>query len=204
MGLISNGTTIFDSGSMASGFGGNLNFISKQTASSSSTISFTSGINSTYKEYLFTFKNMHPSADGEDLQFNMSADSGSNYNVTKTTTAFRAFHNEAGNDTNFSYHTGEDLAQGTGFQSIAYETDNANDSGISGSLHLFNPSSTTFVKHFIAQTSSCIDGGATYGIYNLNFFTAGYGNTTSAVDAIQFKMSSGNIDAGDICLYGIA
>jgi hypothetical protein len=204
MGLISNGTTIFDSGSMASGFGGNLKFISKQTASSSSTISFTSGINSTYKEYLFTFKNMHPSADGEDLQFNMSADSGSNYNVTKTTTAFRAFHNEAGNDTNFSYHTGEDLAQGTGFQSIAYETDNANDSGISGSLHLFNPSSTTFVKHFIAQTSSCIDGGATYGIYNLNFFTAGYGNTTSAVDAIQFKMSSGNIDAGDICLYGIA
>tara|TARA_X000001388_G_scaffold2414_1_gene1891 strand:- start:918 stop:1532 length:615 start_codon:yes stop_codon:yes gene_type:complete len=204
MGLISNGTTIFDSGSMASGFGGNLNFISKQTASSSSTISFTSGINSTYKEYLFTFKNMHPSADGEDLQFNMSADSGSNYNVTKTTTAFRVFHNEAGNDTNFSYHTGEDLAQGTGFQSIAYETDNANDSGISGSLHLFNPSSTTFVKHFIAQTSSCIDGGATYGIYNLNFFTAGYGNTTSAVDAIQFKMSSGNIDAGDICLYGIA
>ena len=204
MGLISNGTTIFDSGSMASGFGGNLNFISKQTASSSSTISFKSGINSTYKEYLFTFKNMHPSADGEDLQFNMSADSGSNYNVTKTTTAFRAFHNEAGNDTNFSYHTGEDLAQGTGFQSIAYETDNANDSGISGSLHLFNPSSTTFVKHFIAQTSSCLDGGASYGIYNLNFFTAGYGNTTSAVDAIQFKMSSGNIDAGDICLYGIA
>ena len=204
MGLISNGTTIFDSGSMASGFGGNLNFISKQTASSSSTISFKSGINSTYKEYLFTFKNMHPSADGEDLQFNMSADSGSNYNVTKTTTAFRVFHNEAGNDTNFSYHTGEDLAQGTGFQSIAYETDNANDSGISGSLHLFNPSSTTFVKHFIAQTSSCLDGGASYGIYNLNFFTAGYGNTTSAVDAIQFKMSSGNIDAGDICLYGIA
>ena len=204
MGLISNGTTIFDSGSMASGFGGNLNFISKQTASSSSTISFTSGINSTYKEYLFTFKNMHPSADGEDLQFNMSADSGSNYNVTKTTTAFRAFHNEAGNDTNFSYHTGEDLAPGTGFQSIAYETDNANDSGSSGSLHLFNPSSTTFVKHFIAQTSSCLDGGASYGIYNLNFFTAGYGNTTSAVDAIQFKMASDNIEAGDICLYGIA
>jgi hypothetical protein len=203
MGLISNGTTIFDSGSMASGFGGNLKFISKQTASSSSTISFTSGINSTYKEYLFTFKNMHPSADGEDLQFNMSADSGSNYNVTKTTTAFRAFHNEAGNDTNFSYHTGEDLAQGTGFQSIAYETDNANDSGISGSLHLFNPSSTTFVKHFLAQTSSCLDGGATYGIYNLNFFTAGYANTTSAIDAVQFKMSSGNIDTGDICLYGI-
>jgi len=209
MGLISNGTTIFDSGSMASGFGGSMVFIKKLTASSSATLSFVDGssdvvLDNTYKEYVFTFNNIHPSADQEDLQFNMSADSGSNYNVTKTTTAFRAFHNEAGNDTNLSYHTGEDLAQGTGFQSIAYETDNANDSGISGSLHLFNPSSTTFVKHFLAQTSSCLDGGATYGIYNLNFFTAGYGNTTSAVDAIRFQMSSGNIDAGDICLYGIA
>ena len=184
--------------------GGSMNLISTQTASSSSTISFTSGIDSTYDEYVFKFYNCHPSADQADLQFNMSADSGSNYNVTKTTTAFRAFHNEAGNDTNFSYHTGEDLAQGTGFQSIAYETDNASDSGISGSLHLFNPSSTTFVKHFLAQTSSCIDGGATYGIYNLNFFTAGYGNTTSAVDAVQFKMSSGNIDSGVIKLYGIS
>ena len=188
---------------------GSMVFIKKLTASSSATLSFVDGssdvvLDNTYKEYVFTFNNIHPSADQEDLQFNMSADSGSNYNVTKTTTAFRAFHNEAGNDTNFSYHTGEDLAQGTGFQSIAYETDNANDSGISGSLHLFNPSSTTFVKHFLAQTSSCLDGGATYGIYNLNFFTAGYGNTTSAVDAIRFQMSSGNIDAGDICLYGIA
>ena len=209
MGLISNGTTIFDSGSMASGFGGNMVFIKKLTASSSATLSFVDGsdgvvLDDTYKEYVFTFNNIHPATDQADLQFNMSADSGSNYNVTKTTTAFRAFHNEAGNDTNLSYHTGEDLAQGTGFQSIAYETDNANDSGISGSLHLFNPSSTTFVKHFLAQTSSCLDGGATYGIYNLNFFTAGYGNTTSAVDAIRFQMSSGNIDAGDICLYGIA
>ena len=183
--------------------GGTMNLISTQTASSSATISFTSGIDSTYDEYVFKFYDIHPATDQADLQFNMSADSGSNYNVTKTTSAFRAFHNEAGNDTNFSYHTGEDLAQGTGFQSIAYETDNASDSGISGSLHLFDPSSTTFVKHFLAQTSSCIDGGATYGIYNLNFFTAGYGNTTSAVDAVQFKMSSGNFD-GVIKLYGIS
>ena len=185
-----------------------LTHIKTLTASSSSTLSFVNGsddvvLDSTYPIYLFKFIGIHPSADGEDLQFNMSADSGSNYNVTKTTTAFRAFHNEAGNDTNLSYHTGEDLAQGTGFQSISYETDNANDSGISGTLNLFNPSSTTFVKHFIAQTSSCLDGGASYGIYNLNFLTAGYGNTTSAIDAVQFKMSSGNIDAGTIKLYGI-
>ena len=182
---------------------GSLTHIATQTASSSASLSFTSGIDSTYKEYIFYFVNMHPANDSVDLQFNMSADSGSNYNVTKTTTAFRAFHNEAGNDTNFSYHTGEDLAQGTSFQSIAYEIDNANDSGISGSLHLFDPSSTTFVKHFLAQTSSCLDGGGSYGIYNLNFFTAGYGNTTSAIDAVQFKMSSGNIDSGQILLFGL-
>ena len=182
---------------------GSLTHIATQTASSSASLSFTSGIDSTYKEYIFYFVNMHPATDSADLQFNMSADSGSNYNVTKTTTAFRAFHNEAGNDTNFSYHTGEDLAQGTGFQSIAYEIDNANDSGISGSLHLFDPSNTTFVKHFLAQTSSCLDGGGSYGIYNLNFFTAGYGNTTSAIDAVQFKMSSGNIDSGQILLFGL-
>ena len=182
---------------------GSLTHIATQTASSSASLSFTSGIDSTYKEYIFYFVNIHPATDSADLQFNMSADSGSNYNVTKTTTAFRAFHNEAGNDTNFSYHSGEDLAQGTGFQSIAYEIDNANDSGISGSLHLFDPSNTTFTKHFLAQTSSCLDGGGSYGIYNLNFFTAGYGNTTSAIDAVQFKMSSGNIDSGQILLFGL-
>ena len=181
-----------------------MTLLSTQTASSSATISFTSGIDSTYKEYIFKFYDVHLATDQADLQFNMSVDTGSNYNVTKTTTAFRAFHNEGGTDTNLSYHTGEDLAQGTGFQSIAYETDNANDSGISGYLHLYDPSNTTFVKHFIAQTSSCLDGGASYGIYNLNFFTAGYGNTTSAVDAVQFKMSSGNIDAGVIKMYGVS
>ena len=90
------------------------------------------------------------------------------------------------------------------FYDVHPATDNANDSGISGYLHLYDPSNTTFVKHFIAQTSSCLDGGASYGIYNLNFFTAGYGNTTSAVDAVQFKMSSGNIDAGVIKMYGVS
>ena len=187
---------------------GSLTHIATQTASSSASISFTSGINSTYKEYIFYFVNIHPATTDNayphgDFQFNMSADTGSNYNVTKTTTTFRAFHNEAGNDALLQYHTAEDLAQSTGFQTIAYEMENDDDSGISGSLHLFNPSSTTFVKHFIAQTSSCLDGGSSYGIYNSNFFTAGYGNTTSAIDAIQFKMSKGNIDSGQILLFGL-
>jgi hypothetical protein len=133
----------------------------------------------------------------------MSVDSGSNYNVTKTTSTFRAFHNEGGNDQLLQYSTAEDLGQGTGFQTIAYEMENDDDSGISGSLHLFNPSQTTFVKHFLSRTSACLDGGSTYGIYNSDFYAAGYANTTSAIDAVQFKMTKGNIDAGTITLYGI-
>ena len=179
---------------------GDMVLVSSATASSSASIEFTLG---DYKEYKFFFVNIHPQNDQIDFQMNFSTDSGSNYNVTKTTTAFRAFHNELGNDTNFSYHTGEDLAQGTGFQSIAYEMDNANDMAIGGVMSVFNPSSTTYVKHFICQTSSNLDGGASFGIYNLNFFTAGYANTTSALTNIKFQMSSGNIDAGTILMYGL-
>ena len=178
--------------------GSSLVLISEQTASSSSTISFTSGIDSTYKEYIFKFIDIHPSADGEDLEFNMSADTGSNYNVTKTTTLFDIVHNEDGSNPDVAYSGGRDLAQGTGFQDLMGGIGNDNDQSGSGYLHLFNPSSTTFVKHFIAQTQM---NSATN--YSVGGNTAGYFNTTSAITAIQFKMSSGNIDAGDICLYGI-
>ena len=181
-------------------------FIKKLTASSSSTLSFVDGtsdvvLDNTYKEYLFTFKNIHPSSDNDSsFGFNMSVDSGSNYNVAKTTTAFQAYNNEADNSTGVAYSTGADLAQGTGDQFLGEGTNLSadNDHGLCGYLHLFNPSSTTYVKHFIAQTSST--SGADYEIHR---FAAGYANTTSAVDAVQFKMSSNNIDAGDICLYGI-
>jgi len=178
---------------------GSMVFLSKQTASSSSTISFTSGIDSTYKEYLFTFNNIHPATDNTGFMFNMSIDSGSNYNVTKTTTNFRAFNDEGSGDGVVRYETTSDLAQSTAFQDMTREdSGNDNDECIAGYLHLFNPSSTTFVKHFIATTNSTHEAD-----YSHQNFVAGYGNTTSAVDAIQFKMSSGNIDAGDICLYGI-
>ena len=181
-------------------------FIKKLTASSSSTLSFVDGtsdvvLDNTYKEYLFTFKNIHPSSDNDSsFGFNVSIDSGSNYNVAKTTTAFMAYHNEADNSTGVAYSTGADLAQGTGDQFLGEGANLSadNDHGLCGYLRLFNPSSTTFVKHFIAQTSSI--SGADYEIHR---FAAGYANTTSAVDAVQFKMSSNNIDAGDICLYGI-
>ena len=204
MGLISNGTTIFDAGSMASGFGGSMVFIKKLTASSSSTLSFVDGassvvLDSTYKEYLFTFNYMHPATNQAYFQFNLSADTGSNYNVTKTTTFFQAYNTEDGTDQGLSYQTARDLAQATGAQYLTRQIGNGNDDVGTGYLHLFNPSSTTFVKHFIAVSSNNY-GGDTY--YMKNFIDR-YGNTTSAVDAVQFSMSSGNIDAGTVQLFGV-
>jgi len=177
---------------------GELKFISKQTASSSASISFTSGIDSTYKEYIFFFKDIHPATDHADLEFNMSIDSGSNYNVTKTTSFFDSIHREDGTNGLLGYSGSRDIAQGTGFQDLMGSIGNGNDECGSGYLHIFNPSSTTFVKHFIAKTQIYHSSD-----YSASYFLGGYGNTTSAVDAMQFKMSSGNIDSGDILLYGV-
>ena len=182
---------------------GSMTFIKKLTASSSATLSFVDGssdvvLDNTYKEYLFTFKNIHPATDQAQFSFNMSIDSGSNYNVTKTTTYFRGFHTEDDGTTSLAYQDGDDLAQSSGFQFLTGYLGNGNDESSSGTLHLFNPSSTTFVKNFISRNSEYIFNNSIR-----DSFIAGYGNTTSAVDAVQFKMSSGNIDAGDICLYGI-
>ena len=182
---------------------GAMTLIKSQTASSSATISFVDGtsdvvLDNTYPIYMFKFINIHPATNQTKFEFNMSIDSGSNYNVTKTTTNFRAYHEESGSSAALGYHGDEDLAQATGFQSLGYDIGNGNDESASGSLHLFNPSSTTFVKHFIAICHQYNSGD-----YAVTSHIAGYGNTTSAVDAIQFKMSSGNIDSGTIKLYGI-
>jgi len=177
---------------------GNLVFISRSTASSSSSLSITSGINSTYKEYIFVFNNIHPQSDNQELFFNFSIDGGSNYNVTKTTSTFQAYHNEAGSDSSLSYHTAGDLAQSTNYQRLGFSSDNADDASLSGYLHLFEPSSTTFVKHFIATTNMCHAD-----TYSVNYYLAGYCNTTSAVNAIRFAFGSGNIDSGTIDLYGV-
>ena len=179
--------------------GGSLNLISTQTASSSSTISFTSGIDSTYKEYIFKFIDIHPSSDNVEFSFNGSADGGSNYNVTKTTTVFNAYHNEADSATDVGYRTSEDLAQSTAFQTFQIDYGADNDQNGVGTLHLFDPSNTTFVKHFISRSSNYHNAD-----YAIDCYVAGYFNTTSAIDAIQFKMSSGNIDSGTIKLYGIS
>jgi hypothetical protein len=181
---------------------GSMVFIKKQTASSSATISFVDGtsdvvLDDTYKEYIFTFNNIHPATDQTNFMFQGNAAGGSGYNETMTTTTFQAQHSEGGSS-ELSYESGMDLAQATDFQRIAHEIGNDNDQSTSGFLRIFNPSSTTFVKHFIAESQSY-----RYNDYSHRLFTAGYFNTTSAIDEIQFKMSSGNMDAGDICLYGI-
>jgi len=202
MGLISNGTTIFDAGSMASGFGGAMTFIKKLTASSSGTLSFVDGTSSvvldnTYKEYLFVFNNIHPATNGAFFTFQANAAGASGFNETITSTMIVAYHEEDGSDSGLAYSTSGDQANGTAFQQIARGTRNEADDNCSGYLHLFNPSSTTFVKHYMACANTV--GTAESDVY----YTAGYFNTTSAIDEIQFKMSSGNIDSGTISLFGI-
>ena len=155
-------------------------------------------LDSTYPIYVFKFINIHPATNGTFFQFNMSTDGGSNYNVAKTTTAFYAYHTESGSASALTYDTGQDLAQGTGFQNLLYAISSDNDSAGSGELTIFNPSSTTFVKHFLATSNT-----AATSPYTINFRYGGYGNTTSSIDAIKFQMNSGNIDAGTIKLYGI-
>ena len=172
---------------------------------SGTTLSFVNGasdvvLDNTYPIYLFKFIGMHPATDNVEFQFNFSIDTGSNYNVTKTTTATQAYHNETDTETSFGYSTAGDHAQATGFQRFTNgdNVGNDNDQNISGELWLFNPSSTTFVKHFMGAASNA--GGSDFATHEL---VAGYCNTTSAVDAAQFATSSGNIDAGTIKLYGI-
>ena len=176
---------------------GNLIHIQSQTASASSSISFT-GINGTYKEYQFYFINCHPSSDGAGFEFNLSSDSGSNYNVTKTTTSFITTHLENDSVSYLEYRTGEDLAQSSAFQNLSNDIGSDADQSFVGSLTLFNPSSTTYVKHFIVNTNGIGSNDKT-----VNSYIAGYGNTTSAINAIRFQFSSGNIDDGTIAMFGV-
>ena len=178
--------------------------IKSQTASSSSSISFVHGssdvvLDSTYPVYKFEFINMHPATNDVSFTFNGTSD-GSNYNVTKTTTAFSAYLGEGGGGAAIAYDSGRDLAQSTSYQQLMANggLGNGNDESTSGELFLFSPSSTTFVKHFLAKCNVYDQSD-----YSINPYIAGYFNTTSAITGIDFKMSSGNIDAGKIKLYGI-
>lgn len=180
--------------------GVSLKLLSTATASNDSSLSFTSNLDSTYDEYWFVFNNVQPAAGQANLNFNGSTDGGSNYNVTKTTTLFQAYHNESDTTANIEYETTYDLAQSTGYQIIFPAIGGGADECCSGILCLYNPSSTTYVKHFISSGNWT---ATTTTPTMKNSYVAGYGNTTSAVNAVRFQMSSGNIDAGTIYLYGI-
>ena len=195
-----NNNSISDITAAAGMSSGGMNLITTNTISSGvASSSFTSNIDSTYDTYLFKYINIHPATDNADFTFNMSADGGSNYNVTKTTTWFGPYSKEDGAAAALSYETSNDLAQSTGYQILAKDPEaNSADGSINGELFLFNPSSTTFVKHFIARLNYMAD------TYSYAVYCAGYGNTTSAVNAIDFKHASGNIDSGVIKMYGLS
>ena len=177
--------------------GGGLTLISEQTASSSSTIDFTSGIDSTYDSYVFKFINIHPQTDGSHFQVNFR-DGGTSYDAIKTSTYFAARHKEDGTDATVGYDTDFHLAQSTNFQTLVGYISADNDHACSGYIHLFNPSSTTFVKHYLSVTSN-----TNINDYNKVLRSAGYCNTTTAIDGVKFQMSSGNIDSGEILLFGV-
>ena len=174
-----------------------ITLISSQTASNSASISFTSGLTSTYKAYKFVFSNIHPRTDSAYFQFNLSTDSGSNYNVAKTNTLLVAYHDEIDANTGFIYADGDEFSQHTGFIHLCTAQGNGADESSSGTLTLFNPSSTTYVKHWIFNNTYVGAGDAC-----MEGFYAGYFNTTTAINAIRFKFSSGNMD-GTILMYGI-
>ena len=204
MGVISNGTTLLDAGALDSGVAtGAMTLIKTLTASSSSALTFLNGssgvtLDGTYKEYIFKFSNLHPSANAYTL-FQGTTD-GTNYNTTITSSTFAAYHDEANSFTALEYRTPADQAQGTSFQNLNFadSVGTDNDMGMSGSLRIFNPADTTFVKHFIATCNS-----ASVEPMTTQTFLGGYFNTTSAITGIQFKQNTGNIDAGTIKMYGI-
>ena len=179
--------------------GGAFNLISEQTASASAEIEFSSGIDSTYPIYMFEYISCHPSTDQVRWSFNFSTDGGSSYNVTKTSTFIYHLHRENDAQATFAYNGDPALAQQTGDQRLNDNISNNNDCTVSGTMFLYDPSSTTFVKNFMARGNA-----ARAEPLSEETFVAGYGNTTSAINAIKFYFSSGNIDSGTVKMYGIS
>ena len=200
MGVISNGTTLLDAGALDSGIAtGDMTLISTSTASSSATIDITSGIDSTYKEYIFQFIDIHQATDGADFQFQVDTGTNTSYNQTITSMGILSYHQEDGSAAALGAHSGSAiLHQETGFQDLGRSLGNDNDQSLSGELHLFEPSSTTFVKHFMGVINEAANDNGTN-----QRFVAGYVNTTTAITRIRFKADSGNIDSGTIKMYGI-
>jgi hypothetical protein len=176
---------------------GDVVLLSSQTASDDASISFTSGIDSTYGEYIFRFYNMNPVTNGARWQFQASTDGGSTYATTTTNTVFQAFHNEAGDSYTLGIETSTDQAEGTAYNNISYNIGAESDESLAGELHVFNPSSTTYAKNYYSKTQQYHNSD-----YSMNTFHAGYYNTTSAIDAFDFKFHTGNFD-GTIKMWGV-
>ena len=194
-----NNNSISSVTALASMASGDLNLLATNNITSGvSSSSFTSNIDSTYDTYLFKFINIHPATNAAVLQVNFR-DGSSAFDATKTTTHFFALHYESDSSTAFNYDTGQDIAQGTGYQPITNAVGNGNDESASGELYLFSPSSTTFVKHFIARSLIYHEGDSA-----IDSYTGGYCNVTAAIDGVDFKFSSGNIDSGVIKMYGLS
>ena len=194
-----NNNSISDITAAAGIASGDMNLITTNTISSGvSSSSFTSNIDSTYDTYMFKFINLHPATNNIKFQYNFTTD-GTNFNVSKTTTFFLAYHAEDASATTLAYDTNSDLANGTGYQFFGNDVGNDNDQGISGTMFLFSPSNTTFAKHFMTVTSV-----ANQADLMVNVYTGGYCNTTSAITGVDFKSSSGNIDSGVIKMYGLS
>ena len=181
-----------------------LTLIKALTASSSSSLDFVDGtsdvvMDSTYNEYQFQFVNMHPQTNQVDFTVQFNASGGSGFNETITSTTFQSQHGEGDGGATVGYYTAYDQAQGTAYQALNYETGSDADQSVSGMLTLYDPSSTTYVKHFMSRTQT-----AQGDDFSVDWHTAGYINTTSAIDEISFKFDSGNIDAGTIYMYGVS
>ena len=176
-----------------------LTLISTHTASADATIDITSGIDSTYDSYEFHYVNMHPANDDVHFSFQVNAAGQTGFNEAMTTTLFWAFHNEADSHTALTYIASRDQAQGTAYAGLSESSGNDNDQSVSGLLTLYAPSSTTYVKHFASRSQSSHTSD-----YSTDAYSAGYINTTSAIDEISFNFSSGNIDAGTIKMFGVS
>ena len=121
-----------------------------------------------------------------------------NFNQTITSSYFASYQTENGATAALQYVTAQDQGQGTAFQTLVDSVGNGNDESCSGTLQIFEPSSSTFVKHFIARSH-----GYNGSDYSTDLYAAGYINTTTAITRVQFKFSSGNIDSGVIQLFGV-
>ena len=204
MAFISNGTTMLDAGAFSASLGSMVH-IKTLTASNSGDLTFIDGsssvvFDSTYPIYQFVYTNIHLATNGQYLSFQTDTGTNTSFNQTITSSVFKAYHKEDGGAAALGYDNGSDQQTQTSFQRLSSDLISDNDASISGSTMIFNPSSSTYTKHFIAETHTMVDGSPPYS--EIRYY-AGYFDTTTALTRIRFKSTSGNIDAGTIKMYGL-